>query len=93
MEVNLPRNTNFDNVLKSSFLVKTCLIGERRIISSSSEISETNPNVKREYCIAVPRSLLLDVYDFTVDQYSPKLLLNFKEQKIGLQGHLSRKQP
>lgn len=39
MEVNLPRNTNFDNVLKSSFLVKTCLIGERRIISSSSEIT------------------------------------------------------
>lgn len=39
MEVNLPRNTNFDNVLKSSFLVKTCLIGERRIFSSSSEIT------------------------------------------------------
>lgn len=39
MEVNLPRNTNFDNVLKSSFLVKTYLIGERRIISSSSEIT------------------------------------------------------
>lgn len=28
MEVHLPRNTNFDNVLKSSFLVKTCIIGE-----------------------------------------------------------------
>lgn len=41
MEVHLPRNTNFDNinVLKSTFLVKTCLIGERCIISSSSEIT------------------------------------------------------
>lgn len=39
MEVHLPRNTNFDNVLKSTFHVKTCLIGERRIISSSSEIT------------------------------------------------------